>query len=268
MWYGINLKKKGKTQVRITKHISFYYIEHRVRYINKIIDEVNKYKFITDLYIHTNDKILKKENFSDYTNGTINIIYHDLGNSHPYYLTWKCRDLLKKQANDYDIFIYTEDDMLIPFNAILYWLEYNENLIRHNYNLGFVRIETKDSEEYVTDLHGIKLKSTINLDDVDYCVNNVNPYCAMWIYNKNEFNKFVSSEYYMINKIPDVYEIREKSAIGLHGLPNYWYKGTLIPLIDNKLNINCKIYHLPNNYVENSKSKFATIKFDDSYQNK
>lgn len=67
-------------------------------YINKIIDEVNKYKFITDLYIHTNNKILKKENFSDYTNGTINIIYHDLGNSHPHYLTWKCRDLLKKAS--------------------------------------------------------------------------------------------------------------------------------------------------------------------------
>jgi len=157
--------------------------------------------------------------------------------------------------------------MLIPFNAILYWLKYNENLIRHNYNLGFLRIETKDSEEYVTDLNGVKLKSTINLDDVDYCVNNVNPYCAMWIYNKDEFNNFVRSKYYNIENIPG-YGRREKSAIGLGGERNYWYQGTLIPLINNKLDCNCKIYHLPNNYVENSKTKFATIKFDESYQNK
>ena len=251
--------------MRITKHISFYYIENRVCYMNKIIDETNKYKFITDLYIHTNSKILKKEDFNEYTNGNINIIYHDLSNIHPYYLTWKCRNLLKTQANDYDIFIYTEDDILIPFNAILYWLEYNKNLIRHNYNLGFVRIETKDNEEYLTDLPGNKLKTTINLDGIDYCINNINPYCAMWIYNKDEFNKFVSSKYYNINTIPG-YGIREKSAIGLHGKSNYWYKGTLIPLINNKLNINCKIYHLPNNYVENPISNFATIKFDDTYE--
>ena len=251
--------------MRITKHISFYYLENRICYMNKIIYETNKYEFITDIYIHTNSKILKKEYFIEYTNGTINIIYHDLSSIHPYYLTWKCRNLIKEQANDYDIFIYTEDDMLIPFNTILYWLKYNKNLIQCNYNLGFVRIETKDNVEYITDLPGCKLKSIISLDNIDYCINNINPYCAMWIYNKEEFNRFVSSKYYNINTINE-YGIREKSAIGLHGNSNYWYKGTLIPLINNKLNNNCKIYHLPNNYVEDHTNNFATIKFDDAYE--
>lgn len=250
---------------KITKHISFFFNENRICYINKIIFETNKYKFTTDLYIHTNSIILKKEHFNEYKNGSINIIYHDLSNINPMYLTWKCRNLLKKQANDYDIFIYIEDDILIPFDAILYWLEYNKKLIRHNYNLGFLRIETKDNEEYVVDLPGKKLYSTINLDNIYYCINNVNPYCAMWIYNKEEFNKFVNSKYYNINAILN-YDIREKSAIGLHGISNYWYKGTLIPLINNKLNSNCKIYHLSNNYVTDIKNNFATINFDNAFQ--
>ena len=147
----------------------------------------------------------------------------------------------------------------------MYWLEYNKKLIRHNYNLGFLRIETKDNEVYETDLPEKKLYSKMNLDNIDYCINNVNPYCAMWIYNKEEFTNFVNSKYYDINTISK-YGIREKSAIELHICSNYWYKGTLIPLINNKLNSNCKIYHLPNNYVTNIKNNFATIKFDNAYK--
>jgi len=250
--------------MKITKHISFYYIENRICYLNKIICETNKYDFETDLYIHTNNEIFKKEDLNDYTNGNINIIYHNLNNIHPYYLTWKCRESLKKQLNDYDIFIYTEDDILIPFKAITYWLKYSNKIIKYKYNLGFVRIETKCDEEYITDLPRSTLKSIINLDNINYCINNINPYCAMWIYNKEEFSNFISSKYYNINNIPG-YHIREKSAIGLHGASNYWYKGTLIPLIDNKLISDCKIYHLPNNYLEDNSSPFATIKFNEAY---
>lgn len=250
--------------MKITKHISFYYIENRICYVNEIIHETNKYEFYTDLFIHTNSTTLKKESFDKYTNGTINIICHDLSNIHPFYLTWKCRDLLKEQETDYDIFIYTEDDMLIPFNAILYWLKYNKKLITRNYNLGFLRIEIEDNEEYVTDLPGKKLNSNLILDNNNYCINNINPYCAMWIYNKNEFNKFINSKYYDINNIPG-YETREMSAIGLHGDKNYWYKGTLIPLIHNKLHEDCRIYHLPNNYVTDKRNNWATVKFKDAY---
>ena len=252
------------SELKIVKHISFYYLENRIKYINKIIDETNNYLYKTDLYIHTNNKDLSINTFNNYTNGTINIIYHDLSNIHPYYLTWKCRDLLKDQKNDYDIFIYLEDDILVPWKAINYWLEYNEQLIEHNYNLGFVRIEINpnNNEEYITDLFGVKLNKIINLDNVDYCVNNLNPYCAFWIYNKNEFNKYVESDYYNLQNIKG-YEVRETSAIGLHGLRTDWYKNTIIPIVDNKLISDCRIYHMPNNYVIDN-SDIATIKFNEA----
>jgi hypothetical protein len=132
--------------------------------------------------------------------------------------------------------------------------------------LGFLRIEFKnnDDNEYVTDLFdGCKLKQLVELDDILYCINDVNPYCAFWIYDKSEFNRFVNSKYYDINNIMD-YEIREKSAIGLHGISNYWYRGTLIPITKKTLHEKCKIFHLPNNYAIDNNSCFAKIKFKDA----
>ena len=130
--------------MRIVKHISFYYLEERIKYINRIIDETNKYEYTTDIFIHTNNEKLLENSFNNYTNGSIKVIYHDLSNIHPFYLTWKCRDLLQEQKNDYDAFIYIEDDILVPYKAIKYWLEYNEKLIEMNYNLGFLRVEIEN----------------------------------------------------------------------------------------------------------------------------
>ena len=93
--------------MKVTKHVSFFYIESRICYVNKIIDETNIYEIETDIYIHTNNENLTSDQLNKYENGSINIVCHDLSNIHPYYLTWKCRDLMKQQKDEYDIFMYT-----------------------------------------------------------------------------------------------------------------------------------------------------------------
>ena len=75
----------------------------------------------------------------------------------------------------------------------------------------------------------------------------------------------MNSKYYDIRNILN-YDIREQSAIGLHGSGTNWYKNTLIPISNNKLIEDCKIYHMPNNYVLNKNTPFATIKFDEAIQ--
>jgi len=249
--------------MKITKHITFFYIQERMYCINNIIDETNTYEIPTDLFIHTNNTNLSKNSFNEYNNGSINIIYHDLSNCNPYFLCWMHRDLIKSQIDDYDIFIYIEDDMLVPYKAIKYWLLYNEELIEMNYNLGFVRIECENDVEYIVDLPGVQLDTSITLHDKKYCVNNKNPYCAFWIYNKSEFSRFINSNFYNVSNIP-VYDERAACAIGLHGISNYWYNGTVIPIIDNKLTDECKIYHMTNNYVACATMNFSTIKFEDA----
>ena len=120
----------------ITKHIAFFFIEKRIKYINTIINEANNYKYKTDIYIHTNYKF-SKELLVKYTNGNINIICYNLQNINPFKLTWLCRYLLKQQINKYDIFMYIEDDILVKAETIEYWLKYS-NLYSNLYTHGCV----------------------------------------------------------------------------------------------------------------------------------
>jgi hypothetical protein len=248
----------------IAKHIAFYYNKSRIQYLNRVIEAAESYSFTTDIFIHTH-QFFEKSSLYPYK-GNLEIIVHTLANEHPFLLPWKCRDLLKSQRDDYDIFMYVEDDILVPQNAIDYWLKNKNNVMFEECNLGFLRIETADNKDYLSDLEGMKFPyRTMQIEDQTYLINETNTYCAFWIYDKAEFQRWTDSMYYDINNITG-YDTRERSAIGLHGIrpPNGWYRYTLFPLVAHKrIDPECKIYHIPNNYVNNPMSLYATVLFDD-----
>lgn len=247
---------------KITKHICFYFLEERIAYINRIIKETNAYEYTTDIFIHTNNTQVNMKTFDEYSNGSITIVYHDLSTCHPFLLTWKCRERMKQQKDEYDIFMYIEDDILVPCSAIKYWLNYKNKLT--DYNIGFVRIEYgNDGNEFITDLPGKQLDTFINIQNEKYCVNNINPYCAFWIYDQKDFNTFTETHFYDAPNLP-MHGLREQSAIGMIPQCVGRYKDTLIPIVKGKLIDECKVYHLPNNYVMNNSTLFATIQFDDA----
>jgi hypothetical protein len=247
---GVHLKQN--TYLKIAKHITFYLSETtipRISYLNKIISEVNTYPYIVDLFIHVNndyplDPLL---DINERTNGSTKIVCHDLTDTHPFYLTWKCREMLKQQRSDYDAFMYIEDDIFVPSKAIKYWFAYKDLVIKSGNNLGFLRVETDDNKnEYSIDLSE-KMIAKIDINEIPFTINSINPYCGFWIYDKKEFNRFVNSHYYDMANI-EGYNIREKSAVGLHGMRSHWYKYSIIPISDKKVVDACKVYHLTNNY--------------------
>lgn len=258
--------------MKICKHICFFYEESRIPYISRIIEEASKYPYQTDIFIHSN-KIFPLTQFPKSQN--VHLIGHDFTNSDPFLLPWKVRDLMKTQKDAYDIFIYVEDDVLIPVNAIKYWEKYNSKLYPNKLNVGFVRIEVDSvGKEFSTDIQ-LQLPLILIYDNEIYCVNDGNPYTAFWIYGKEEFSEFVKSPYY---DLPDIegkdvkgvhirgYCIREAAAIGLHGILDsscLWYKHTVIPIHSKTLDPDCRVYHLPNNYVNNPNTFFATLRFDE-----
>lgn len=254
--------------MKIVKHITFFYngsnsqyLNARIDYINTILDETSKYGHEVDVFIHTNGDVTKS--LFRPQDISVTIVFHPFVD--PMYLPWKCRELLKTQRNEYDIFMYVDDDMLVPTKALNYWIENHERVVQRKFNLGFVRIEVEDGIDYISDLEGPEstLNLIITLNGETYCVNNYNPYCAFWIYDKTEFNKFVDSPYFDLTNIRG-YGIVERSGIGLHGLHTNWYTRTIIPMVDDKLTDACKIYHLPNNYVKNKSSPFGIHKFDEA----
>tara|TARA_Y100000389_G_scaffold1905_1_gene1946 strand:- start:789 stop:1259 length:471 start_codon:yes stop_codon:yes gene_type:complete len=146
-----------------------------------------------------------------------------------------------------------------------YWLKYKDLCIANKYNLGFLRSETdKDQNIYALDLTR-KLGSIVSINDIQFVKNDVNPYCALWIYDKSEFNKIINSDLYDLEKNNiKGYSIRCTSAIGVHGLKNNWYKSTVIPIKENKCVVEqCTLPHLENNYVFDRRNQFSTIKLND-----
>lgn len=246
-------------------HICFFYIESRLEYIRKILEETNNYKYKSDIFIHTNVSELPENVLSIYKNGKIVIFSYDFTNEDPFYLSWKCRPVLVSQRNDYDIFMYIEDDILVPKKAIEYWEKKYAALSINGHNLGFLRIEV-DSEgnEFVTDLRN-HLWNICDINGNKYCINDENSYCAFWIYDKDVFNRWVESSHYDLNNVytPNDgwgYKIREASAVGLNGRYTGWYKDTVIPVLENNtLDPDCRIYHLPNNYI--GSGEWARIPF-------
>lgn len=259
---------------KLTVHIAFFYIHERMKYVDQIISNMNTYEFQTDVFIHTNNSQLMVSNFNKNYNGIIQIISHDLSECHPFFLTWKCRELMSTQKDKYDYFMYLEDDILVPLSAIKYWLKYHPKCESQNYNLGFLRIETdSDKVEYITDLQKNKrFTLTTDLEGEMCVVNNINPYCAFWIYNKDTFIKFVNSPLYKYENMSEfgnnTHMIREKSAIGLNGLSTRYYSKTVIPIKNYKVDPDCRVLHLPNNYVNRPNSIFATIPFNDAIDKK
>jgi hypothetical protein len=248
---------------KICKHICYFYLEKRINYINRIIDECNIYPYETDIFIHTNVE-LNENTFNSYNNGKISIIVHtSFKDNNPFYLSWKCRELLEKQVDLYDIFIYIEDDILIYKDTLDYWLKYKDICIKNNFNLGFLRVEYKNNETYWVDSPNVKIRHKIILDNMEYAVNIVQPYCASWIYDKNEFIRWKNSNYWNIENIRSLGQqyIREVSAIGFS---NEGYSRTIIPIVSNRLHENCIVYHQDDKFCNDPTTPFGKLNFKDA----
>jgi len=251
--------------LKLALHVPFYvkpqnddYNKKRLSYANIIIKNANEYEIKTDLFFHCNIN-LDLEYFEPFFNGKLNILHHDIKGCNTMILTRKPRPLLLEQLNEYDYFAYIEDDISFTKESLSYWLKYKDECIKENYNLGFCRYDKHKDDFFFTDIFK-KLEKTVVINNTTYVINDVNPYCALWIYDKQEFTKFIKDPTFNNLDLMKHYGYPEKSSIGYTILGKY--KNTVIPLIDGKLNPDSKIHHLPNNYINH---KFwCKIKFDDA----
>jgi len=266
---------------KIAVHITFFLGKNylnRINFLRKIIDSYKKISKNLDIFIHINKKLHNKYKIKD-----VNYILHNLSLEDPYTLSWKSRKLIYEQKDIYDVFIYSEDDILFTKNNFDYWINFKDICIKNNFNLGFIRVEKNNNKIYSIDVT-TQLNKYLIINNNRFVVNDINPYCAFWIYDRQELNKFINSNIWNFNWRNEFsYGVREMSAIGWHGLKMTRYKDTLIPLVkSNKkkyvVNLDSLIYHLTGNYysvhkLEGKKSRINNLvdenqlKYNNAYKN-
>ena len=266
---------------KIAVHITFFLGKNylnRINFLRKIIVSYKKISKNLDIFIHINKKLLNKYKIKD-----VNYILHNLSLEDPYTLSWKSRKLIYEQKDIYDVFIYSEDDILFTKNNFDYWINFKDICIKNNFNLGFIRVEKNNNKIYSIDVT-TQLNKYLIINNNRFIVNDINPYCAFWIYDRQELNKFINSNIWNFNWRNEFsYGVREMSAIGWHGLKMTRYKDTLIPLVkSNKkkyvVNLDSLIYHLTGNYysvhkLEGKKSRINNLvdenqlKYNNAYKN-
>ena len=252
---------------KISVHIPLYVdIEKKkqMRNFKKVCDSFLKLSKKTEIFVHSNKKFKG--------NKKIKYFYYDFKKikKHPYKLTWFCRKIMENQKNKFDVFIYSEDKILLTKKNFRYWLDHKDLCIKNDYNLGFLRYDIKNKIFYSDD-QVAKFKYYVNLLNKKYIVPQ-NTSCAFWIYDKKEFKNFIKTKYWKFDwkwvTIAGILLIREMSMIGWHGINMNGidmnrYIATIIPLKKGQLDKNSFIRDLSNKYSMNPRGLFGTFKVKD-----
>ncbi len=243
-------KKEGYKQLR------------RFDYLKENILNLKRLSIKSDIFIHTHNDFLNDKNLD------AEIIIHNLNQDDldKGYLTWLSRPLMEKQKNDYQYFMYLEHDIKFSENNLNYFINNKAKLNKHSYHLGFLIYEKNHSDNNNYCVHVIKkLNKFINFDNQKFFLNDFENYCCFWIYEKEDFKNFIKTNYWSFKKkltnFRHNYGITERSALGFHAFNINYFRGTLIPDIENKPDPNCFIEHMTNNYFD----KFKNNKGDNSY---
>jgi len=153
-------------------------------------------------------------------------------------LVHEYKDDLKKYANDFDLYIYSEDDILIKEKNIKNWLIESKRKFKTDV-CGFLRYEEKDNKKHFIDLN-LKFP-TIEYKLVSmFTVYNLHQGC--WILTKDQLNLLIKE-----NKILDYSSHSDYGKLE---------QGATWPFLTGKLSKfypkdfeNLMIHHLPNKYI-------------------
>jgi len=140
--------------MRLLICIAFHYVPERYKYLKTVLLRfIETYKINIHIHIDTNSEesiTLVRNDFNTYLDsGGISIHTHT-NLQHPFLLTWMHRLFMASNINNFELFMYLEDDIDIPFENFIRYIENIEILYPARYP-AFFRIEKQDSEKYWVD---------------------------------------------------------------------------------------------------------------------
>jgi hypothetical protein len=264
----------------IAAHITFFYNEDRIRYLDKLLSnlEVIGQDHQVHVYLYINKYLVP-----NIRRGRVNVelivtpyldwrilrkFYRYLPwtmrqHVDPFYLTWKHRRVVLETLDRYDLQIYLEDDIDFTERSFQYWLDYKGICKRNGYIPGFIRVEfdERTNRRFCTDFEPSWVPDTlVEVDGLPFAISG--QYYGLWIYEKEELKRFAQSGKWHLEGGGD--NIRERAALGLHGVKHNMYKANIVPVEQAGENLyviceECSVHHMPNNYIGHP--RFCTLEF-------
>lgn len=236
------------------------YGQENIGYLQYILNEYNNIG-LTETVTVCIDTTVKVEELERYDN--VKIIQRIFDSSIKQNLVFEHRTFMKDNLNNYDLFIYTENDILITMNNIMAFVDFCKKR-RKKYILGFIRYEmiSISSKKYFIDfgkkgLHLPIIKKLVKIDGEDYLeITNIHQAC--FLLTKEQLSTILNSRYRKIF-------LRQPSEIAPRIGSNYLSFGYgvleagasdifnncgLIKIISVKNLEMLLIHHLPNKYCK------------------
>lgn len=235
---------------RLVVRISFHLVKARMSYLVEMLEQIRELPFSeVFIAIDTNSRDtqpLLEAAGVDFVNEFA--VHEDLDD--PFKLTWRHRDRMRAVLDQFDYFMYAEDDLLITPDSVRLWHDRLEALKPMGYLPGFLRVElnrngTLVASDFAT---GADADLVRTIDGKRYLASPF-PYQAFWLYDKATMLEFVESDLYENGEAGS--PVRECMALG------YTYEATpdgrrsrhLLPMNDQgQVDPHCYVFHMPSNY--------------------
>lgn len=167
------------------------FLGNQMQYLNTVIDEYKSFKkYDTTINVHTTVDIPRND---------VNIIKHEKSVGR---LAYVHRSEFIEARNDYDLYIFTENDMLVKEEAVDTFLKY-QSMLPETHCLGFIRYEQRpiddpnDTNLYLFDVWPNDVRG--HLVDRDIEINNnhyftlKNPFQSCFLLTRGQLNHVIDN---------------------------------------------------------------------------
>lgn len=263
--------------------IAFYYKQERLQYLRQVL---HMQQFLapdvhTIIMTDTGDQHELKEIYSvsPPITGHFKVeiaIFNQL--AHPVLLTWGHKLLLEQRMGDlsYTHFMYSEDDIELTSENVLYWLRAREQLHPFGLYPSFFRVEWSEQQ---LDWMSTDIIEPISISKAPLCrlpggnyMNLTNPYQGLFFYDRELMIEHVASQTFDVNKFGRVENIginplwvgggvqeTANFALTFENVPRGFTFRNVVPYFEKYrlLDPHCFVHHLPNNYANDKPESLA-----------
>jgi 2-polyprenyl-3-methyl-5-hydroxy-6-metoxy-1,4-benzoquinol methylase len=234
-----NLEDQGKSTapLKIFVAIASYGTANN-KYLHRVISEYQSMSFEVDIAVLSNER---QESIPD-----TEIVVVDLRRKNPWTLPFLHKELLVERLNEYNLFIYSENDTPITERNIKAFLEVSESL-PENEIVGFVRYESgpNGSRNY-PDIHGHFHwdSRSIRRRGEEIFARLTNEHSGCYILTRQQLRRAIDSGGFLVRPHVGKYDLLETAATDPYTQCGF-QKLICVSRLDDFL-----VHHLPNKYVE------------------